>query len=394
MRFLTRLVPAGALVLLTLPTAQSAPAEAPAAFDNLTNGFVSQTEFDAAREVFEEREQPIDGLGPVYNAQGCVECHQSPVTGGVSQITEVRAGHYDATKGFQEHPGGSLIHDRAIGAGFQEHILPGHEVRAGRASLNVLGDGFVECIDSNTLVAIAASQPPFMRGQIVEVPVLEVSGAKRVGRFGWKNQHASLVSFSADAYLNEMGITTPLLPADNTVNGVVVDDGILDPEDDGADVEAFASFIRATKAPPRDLVLAATPEAAAGSAVFDSIGCVTCHVRTITTAPAGTVINGGDFTVPAALGGQVIHPFSDFLLHDVGTGDGIVQNGPPSTRNKLRTSPLWGLRTRSRFMHDGLSLSASEAILRHGREAAVVTLRYRLLPASRRAQLLAFLASL
>jgi CxxC motif-containing protein (DUF1111 family) len=71
-----------------------------------------------------------------------------------------------------------------------------------------------------------------------------------------------------------------------------------------------------------------------------------------------------------------------------------VQNGPPSTRNKLRTSPLWGLRTRSRFMHDGFSLSASEAILRHGREAVGVTVRYRLLPASRRVQLLAFLASL
>jgi CxxC motif-containing protein (DUF1111 family) len=106
------------------------------------------------------------------------------------------------------------------------------------------------------------------------------------------------------------------------------------------------------------------------------------------------VINCGAFTVPAALGGQVIHPFSDFLLHDVGTGDGIVQNGPPSTRNKLRTPPLWGLRTRSRFMHDGLSLSPNEAVLRHGREAAGVTSRYRQLPPSRRAELLAFLASL
>jgi CxxC motif-containing protein (DUF1111 family) len=98
--------------------------------------------------------------------------------------------------------------------------------------------------------------------------------------------------------------------------------------------------------------------------------------------------------VPAALGDKVIHPFSDFLLHDVGTGDGIVQNGPSSTRNKLRTAPLWGLRARARFMHDAGSLTLNEAILRHGREAASVTARYRRLSSSERGRLLAFLGSL
>ena len=131
MRFLARLVPLGALVFLTLPAAQSAPVDAPAAFDNLTNGFLSQAEFDSMREVFEEREHPIDGLGPVYNAQACVECHQSPVTGGVSQITEVRAGRYDSKKGFEEHPGGSLIHDRAISADSRSTSSPA--TRCGRA---------------------------------------------------------------------------------------------------------------------------------------------------------------------------------------------------------------------------------------------------------------------
>jgi len=98
--------------------------------------------------------------------------------------------------------------------------------------------------------------------------------------------------------------------------------------------------------------------------------------------------------VPTALGDKVIHPFSDFLLHDVGTGDGIVQNGPPSTRNKVRTVPLWGLRTRTRFMHDGLSMTVNEAILRHARESAIAASRYRFLSPARRADLLAFLASL
>jgi CxxC motif-containing protein (DUF1111 family) len=235
-----------------------------------------------------------------------------------------------------------------------------------------------------------------MRGQVIEVPVIEAKGALRVGRFGWKNQHASLVSFSADAYLNEMGITTPFQPVENTSMGHSVEDfdEVPDPEDDGVDVEIFARFMRATKAPPRDEDLADTSSARAGSELFDKIGCNICHVRTIRTAPAGTKINGGTFTVPRALGDKVIHPFSDFLLHDIGTGDGIVQNGGQSTRNKLRTPPLWGVRTHSRLMHDGASLTFLDAIRRHQREARGITKRFYSLSSTQRNQVLDFLRSL
>ena len=141
---------------LVLPAAFSdAPAEAPAGFDNLTNGFTAdQLAFDTDRGIFEEVETIDDGLGPVYNAQSCAECHQNPVTGAISQITEVRAGHFDGVN-FVDHPGGSLINDRAIDASIQERVLGGNEVRTFRTSLNTLGDGFVEAIDSNTLVAIS-----------------------------------------------------------------------------------------------------------------------------------------------------------------------------------------------------------------------------------------------
>jgi CxxC motif-containing protein (DUF1111 family) len=369
------------------------PTEAPTGFDDQTNGFVTQAQFDEDKEVFEEQEFKSDGLGPVYNAQACAECHQTPVTGGVSQVTELRAGHFDGFK-FIDHPGGSLINDRAVDASYQERVYDGNEVRTLRTSLNVLGDGFVEAIDSNTLVAIANSQPFGMRGQFIQVPVSEAGGLTRGGRFGWKNQHASLVSFAADAYLNEMGITSPLQPKDNTSNGRVVTDNVPDPEDDGADIEVFARFMRATKAPPRDAALAATLDAQAGSQIFDQIGCNTCHVRNITTSPPGTVINRGAFTVPPALGNKVIHPFGDFLLHGVGTGDGIVQNGGASTRNKVRTAPLWGVRTRDRLMHDGLSLTRNEAILRHAGEATPVTNNYRGLSATQKNQLMKFLNSL
>lgn len=388
---------ASSLALAVVHTQEAPDARLPDAltgFDNLTNGFVSQEEFDEAREVFEEQEFIADGLGPVYNAQSCGECHQSPVIGATTQITELRAGHFAGE--FVDHPGGSLVHSRAINAAIQERVLAGNEVRTFRTSLNTLGDGFVECIDDLTFLSIAAHQPAGMRGQIILVPVSEADDRRRIGRFGWKNQHASLVSFSADAYLNEMGITSPLQPEENTSNGfpIIAFDTVEDPEDDGDDVELFATFMRATKAPPRDAALAATPEARAGEDVFETIGCANCHVASIRTAPPGTVINAGTFVVPAALGNKVIHPFSDFLLHDVGTGDGIVQNGGASTRNKMRTAPLWGLRTHSRFMHDGESLTLAAAILRHGNEAAPVVRRYRDLNDALKIKLLVFLLSL
>jgi CxxC motif-containing protein (DUF1111 family) len=374
--------------------------EAPAAFDNLTNGFLTQADFDLARATFEERDEIADGLGPVYNAQSCTECHQNPVTGAISQITELRAGHLDGAGNFVDAPGGSLINDRSIDAQFQERVPGAENVRTFRTSLNTQGDGFVEAINSNTLVAIANAQPGQSGGQIagqfIQVPVLEAPGNIRGGRFGWKNQHASLLSFSGDAYLNEMGITNRLVPAENTSMGrsVAAIDTVPDPEDTENDIDAFTAFMRSTKAVPRDTALGATADAIAGSQLFDQIGCNICHVRSITTAAVGTVINGGAFTVPAALGNKIIHPFGDFLLHDIDTGDGIVQNGGQSTRNKVRTMPLWGTRTRDRHMHDGESLTFTESILRHGGEATGVTNNFRALSGTQRNQIIVFLQSL
>jgi len=374
--------------------------DAPAGFDNQTNGLVDQATFEADLKVFEERDDLAKGLGPVYNAQSCAECHQNPVTGGISQVTVLRAGHQDREGNFVAAPGGSLIHDRAIHPSIQESVSPGENIRAFRTSLSVLGDGFVEAIDDETLLEIASNQPQLssgmIAGQVVHAPLLEAPGVVRVGRFGWKSQHASLLSFSADAYLNEIGITSRLLPHENTSlgNSVAAYDTVADPEDTDNDIDLFARFMRATKAPARDEALAATPEARFGGQLFNQIGCAICHVPSIMTAPAGTIFGGGALIVPPALGGKVIHPFSDFLLHDVGTGDGIVQNGDQSTANKLRTPPLWGVRTRTRLMHDGLSLTYEEAIRRHGGEAAHVIGRYQRLDQRQRMQLIRFLRSL
>src|SRR5262249_38764567 len=149
--------------------------------------------------------------------------------------------------------GRSLMNDRAINPAIQMHDNTGDNVKAIRSSLNILGDGFVESIDSNTLVGIANGQPAGMQGQFIQVPVGEANGTLRGGRFGWKNQHASLISFAADAYLNEMGITSPLQPTENNSFGasVAAFDTVPDPEDvadasnpQGKDVGAFARFMR------------------------------------------------------------------------------------------------------------------------------------------------------
>jgi CxxC motif-containing protein (DUF1111 family) len=397
------------LLLLAAPVAAATAAtvaitavEAPTGFDELTNDMVSQSQFDADREVFEEREFAEDGLGPVYNAQACAECHENPVTGGNSQVTVLRAGRFDGRR-YTDHAGGSLIQDRALDPAIQERAHPMDNVRTFRASLSILGDGFVEAIPDSAFADIQARQPAGMKGTILQVPVLEAPGTTRTGRFGWKDQHASLLSFSADAYLNEMGITSPLQPTENTANGASVDawDLVDDPEEAptaaepfGPDVEIFARFMRSTRAPARDANLARTAEAQAGEQVFNQLGCQHCHTPSITTAPAGTSINGGRFVIPAALGGKVIHPYGDFLMHDVGTGDGIVQNGGELTRNRIRTAPLWGLRTRSRLLHDGTALTPNEAILRHDREARMVAMAYSRLPRDQRDLLMAFLGSL
>jgi len=389
------------------------------------------------QEKFDEFETVKDGLGPLYNAQSCRECHQDPKSGGASQITELRVGHLGPDHRFQNPripiargaeiiTGRSLVNDRAIcpnedfpDTEIHERVPQSETIRTTCISLNLLGDGFIEAIADQTLIEISRKQcrstNGIICGQVLRVPIVEAPGQTGVGRFGWKNQHASLLSFSGDAYLNEMGITSRLFPDEvtklcNTApepNSATGPDGL-------DDVDHFARFIRASKAPARDNVLAQTLKAKRGSALFDRIGCAACHLRALTTAPAGTMINGGTFQIPDALGGKTFHPFSDFLLHNVGTGDGIVMamdehyghdaykitwknfslERMQATRNKVRTAPLWGVRLRTRLMHDGASVTFTDAIHRHRGEASMASHNFQQLSHVEQEALLEFLRSL
>jgi CxxC motif-containing protein (DUF1111 family) len=392
------------LALLVAVPLVYAAVDAPTGYDNLTNGFEGQTNFDLDRAQFETLEQIENGLGPVYNAQACSECHQNPVSGSVSQVSELRAG-MTQNGVFSDHPGGSLINDRAIDPAIQEHVFDTDNTRTFRISLSVSGDGFVEALPDSEFTRVQTAQPAGMKGTIIRVPVLEAISSSsalvtRIGRFGWKNQHASLLSFAADAYLNEIGITSPLFLNENSSNGnsVAAFDKVSEPEDPpstehpfGKDVESFTRFMRSTKAPPRGDI---TSDVIAGEVIFDNIGCQNCHTDTLTTAPAGTSFANGSFVVDTWLGDKKIHPYGDFMLHSVGTGDGIVQNGGADTRNLVRTAPLWGLRTRTRLMHNGLSLTITDAIRAHGGQAASTVTSFNGLNGTQTAQILAFLNSL
>lgn len=410
MRKSTSIPCAAALIAGLALIAQEAATEAPAGFttppltqnpaQTVSNGLVEAPgdTFAADQAQFEKVHDPTNGLGPLFNATSCAQCHQNNVTGSASQITELRAGHKDPNGNFVNPTvlinegagsvsGRSIVNDHAICDQAQEHVPDTETIEARRAVLSTLGDGFVEAVEDQTLMDISANQVSKsggrIHGEFIGVPILESPGATAIGRFGWKDQQPTVLSFAADAYLNEMGVTNRLRPKDVTSVCKVTTDPEDTPDNIGlADIDHFAQFIRATQAPPRDAVLAATPDAQAGSQMFDSIGCNLCHVGTILTAPVGTVINGGSYTVTQALGNKYIHPYGDFLLHDVGIGDGILQAGPADTVNKLRTAPLWGLHIKSRFMHDLNSVTLEDAVLRHKAEAGHVTERFRNLSAN------------
>ena len=413
------------------------PSEAPAGFDDQSNGMVDDATHQADREKFDETEAVDDGLGPLYNAQACRECHQNPRSGGASQITELRVGHRGPDGRFRNSDipiahggeiisGRSLVNDRAIcpSAAFpdteiQERVPETETIRARRLSVNLLGDGFVEAVADQAFIDIARRQCQRTHGeicgQVLRVPIVEAAGHTGVGRFGWKDQHASLLSFSGDAYLNEMGITSRLFPDEVTKLCNTAAEPNNQPGPDGLDdVDHFARFVRASKAPSRDAQLSETPRVKRGSELFDKIGCVTCHVRTLRTAPAGTKINGDTFTIPAALGDKTFHPYGDFLLHNVGTGDGIVMAMQEhygrnayqitwedlrvdrfrSSENRVRTAPLWGVRLRPRLMHDGASLTLRGATVRHRGEASRVTRRFEGLGPADQKAIIEFLKSL
>ena len=371
------------------------------------------TAFAEGKDLFDNVDEPDEGLGPIFNERGCAVCHSLGATGGAGVQIERRFGKV-VNGVFHDlaAEGGSLRQLFSLGAftgkgGVACNVPVEHEPtdatvhNVGRLTTPLFGAGLMEAIPDSVIVANASAQPTSIRGIVSNVKVLlpnprqpSTINTTRVGRFGWKAGIATLAQFAADAYLNEMGVTTQhciggvsnlTFAHESKPNGIAVPTGCDDLvpssgisgipaetdevvgtcasgqtelQDDVAGFTTFMTFLAPAPRLPIDSNINLQ-----GGTVFNRIGCAGCHLLKDYVTPS-TTSNGvpGNFT---------FRPRSDFLLHNIGTGDGIGNTGDSvATTNLLRTAPLWGLHHRTKFMHDGASTSIEAAIARHGGQAS------------------------
>jgi cysteine-rich repeat protein len=342
-----------------------------------------EARFADGLEEFLATENPVTGLGPAFNGRRCAECHHAPVAGGssartVTRIGAVSGGVFDPL----EAHGGPLLQASGIVtascAVAGEVVPPAATIVAERNAPPLFGLGLVEAIPDLSIRLAKDRQRAPLSGRF------NVNRAtNRIGRFGWKAQTATLHDFAADAYRDELGITSPFVPAEAPPQGVpAACDDAADPEDDGNDVAAFTDFMTLLSPLP---TAERTREARRGRRYFRRLKCNGCHTDKYRTSRVFPV---------AALRGVRVPLFSDLLLHDMGPGlaDGIVQEG--ATGSEFRTAPLWGVAASAPYLHDGRAATLAEAISAHGGEAQEARDRFLALDAEARAALVAYLESL
>jgi CxxC motif-containing protein (DUF1111 family) len=351
-------------------------------------------EFRLGLDDFTEVETSEEGLGPAFNGTSCAVCHSVPAIGGAGIILETRAGYRDRDGGFRglNEAGETLVHLFSVPThGCQPMIPDDVTVIARRAPIPLFGAGLVEAIADDTLLDL---EDPLDRNRDgvsgrAAVVVDVATGDRRVGRFGWKAQHATLLAFSGDAYRNEMGITNDLFPNESLFG---VDDEQLkrcDPMPDPEDarerstgrrgIDNFESFMRFLAPVARAESDEGIRE---GERTFGAIGCASCHVPALSTGPSSNPL----------FNRRGVPLFSDLLLHDVGTGDGIKQAA--AEPDEIRTPALWGLRLRRPFLHDGSAATIEDAVRRHRNEAELARRGFERLSQTDRERLIAFLRSL
>jgi len=351
-------------------------------------------EFRLGLEDFKEVETVEDGLGPAFNGTSCAVCHNIPAVGGVGLMLETRVAyrHEDGSSSGLDRDGNTLLHLFSVPPHLCQPAIPDDaNVVARRAPIPLFGAGLVEAIPDDTILAL---EDPFdrdgngVRGRAAIV-VDVATGARRVGRFGWKAQQATLLAFSGDAYRNEMGITNDLFPGDYAMG--ISDEAmkrcdlrpepedVRDPLTRRRGIDNFESFMRLLapigRGPVNDVVRD-------GERIFQAVGCAACHVPALVTGPS----------VNPLFNRKVVPLYSDLLLHDVGTGDGIPQAA--AKPEEIRTPALWGLRVRRPFLHDGSAATIEEAIDRHHGEGELARKGVAGLREEDRARLMAFLKSL
>ena len=351
-------------------------------------------EFRLGLDDFLEVETPEEGLGPAFNGTSCAVCHNVPAVGGTSVVSEIRAGRRGPRGEFLalDPSGESLFHLFSVPNHSCQPVIPAEAtIVARRVPIPLFGAGLVEAIPDETLLDLEDPADRNRDGISGRASIVtdRATGERRVGRFGWKAQHATLLTFGADAYRNEMGITNEVFPQEVAV-GVSRDrmrvcDPIPDPEDvkdprtERRGIDNFASFMKFLAPLGRGPLGEAT---ITGEQVFGTLGCAACHIPSLTTGPSANPL----------FNRRSVQLFSDLLLHDVGTGDGIQQDGGAS--EEIRTPALWGVRLRRPLLHDGSAATIEDAVRRHAGEAELARRGFDESASEARAALLAFLRSL
>lgn len=344
-----------------------------------------------------------DGLGPLFNARSCVACHAD---GGRGEIRVDPDGHV-GDFGFVIRLGSASGRpDPTYGVQLQTNAIQGHvaegqvslvnnafvvtdwaygpldsETRyAGRLSQSLHGLGLLDQVTDAAILANADPQDENGDGISGRPNWVETSDGVALGRFGWKATAPTLLHQSADAFLNDIGMSSPLHPQhagectawQDMCQGAPHGDS---PQFDG--VEISGEMLRLVTHYVRGLPAPENAPSSTGLQVFTDVGCAACHM------PALPLPDGG-----------VVQAYTDLLLHDMGPGlaDGIREG--EALGSEWRTQPLWGTRTAERFLHDGRALSVREAIEWHGGEAASARARFLALPPEDQTDLLQFVESL
>lgn len=344
--------------------------------------------FQKGREVFARTFTPETGLGPLFNADGCAECHEDPAPGGTGDEVEVHVAvvRPDGLCDPLADEGGFVIQQHttpalkaALGID-SEPIPPDATSRAARTTPELFGFGLLDAVPESTILALAEKQSQDRDG-ISGRPNHFIDG--RIGRFGRKAFVPTLAEFNHGAFVIEIGITNPAQPTEETIGGKPIPPGVdpaADPEIGDADMNAVDDFLRFL-APPAPLPL--DGEGTRGQLIFGTIGCASCHVPSLRTGPSPV----------RALNLQTVHAYTDLLLHDMGGERADICLGDASP-SEFRTEPLMGLRLKSTFLHDGKAATIEEAIRLHAGEATESRKRFEQLSDVSRAALLRFLASL
>lgn len=369
----------------------------------------------AGDEEFARRFSVASGLGPIFVATSCEQCHVGDGKG--HPAFNLRRFGTPGTSGFDPlvELGGPQLQHRSI-AGYPPEEIPAAATGVSTFTAPaVSGLGFLDAVDDATLIALADPTDADGDGisgrlqlheptELIEtVLALESQGSPDpaargtlvngmyIGRFGKKALAVDLLQQTVAAYQQDIGITSDLIPEDlfNPQAGSRASDGVADPEVPSATVANVVFYLKTLRAPSRREP--DHPEVLAGEQIFDDIGCAACHVPTLRTGRSEiAVLDRVDF-----------HPYTDLLLHDMGPGldDGYTEG--IALPSEWRTPPLWGIGIqqnfqggRTFFLHDGRAETLEEAIELHGGEGANSRDAFAALTPADRERLLRFLRSL